>query len=582
MTFQNHAVSLTFEQALALFKTSDVIALDTETNALDVRDGSGYAIGVSLSSRMPRVGIVSTYLPFKHDRGSNCESESLYELKQAIESYEGWLVFHNAKFDLESLKTLGINYTGRFYCTMQIAHLLNEELPQSKSLDACVRHYCKGLQGKKDDASFKTMIKFFGWAGSPAEDMYDYAQWDAHITYSLMETLYPLMEAEGLIDYWNEKQHFYDVIRTMESRGVRIDPDLCLRMISLGEHAMEDIVEILQLNPGSSTDLAKLLLEELRLPIVKTSAKTGKPSFDKFAMEEYEAMLQLRNDATAHYILEYRGWQKSVSSNYRPYLELLSLDGRLHPNYKLHGTKTGRMSCEKPNLQQIPRVSDKAWNGALKSAFIPAEGYRLWEADYGQLEFRLATAYADEGALREIFDEGRDVFTEMSLQLGMARHDTKTLVYTIQYGGGIARISSVFGKTPAEAREIRETFYSTYPGFRAISNLAQRKVVAQGSLQLWSGRRRHFIHPKDEAHKGFNAVIQGGAADIVERTMSRVFREIDHPEECRMLLQVHDSLVFEIRDGLEAEYLPRIKACMEAVTPDFGVKFAVDVHEWGK
>lgn len=569
-----------FEETLKIFDTHDVIAIDTETNADDIRDGRGYAIGVSLACRIPGEGVVSAYLPFRHQRGLNLDSDSLYELKQKIESFKGYLIFHNAKFDLVSLGTLGINYPGKFYDTMQIAHLLNEELPYAKSLDSCVKFYCKDVPGKKNDDDFKNLIKLFGWGGMPVEAIEEYAKWDAVITYLLAEQLVPKMREEGITEYWDHKQEFYRVIIAMESYGVKVDTDLCKRMVTAGEQAMEDVVEILGLNPGSPIDLRKLLIDKLDLPVVKRSTKTDKASFDKEAMAEYELLLSKSDDPTAQYILAYRGWQKSVSSNYRAYLELLSPDGRLRPNYKLHGTKTGRMSCEKPNLQQIPRISNKPWNGELKHAFIAEEGYTLYEADYGQLELRLAAAYAREQKLITIFNEGRDVFTEMSKELGMARHDAKTLTYTIQYGGGISRLSSVFGFSRERAKTVREQFFTTYPGFRAVSSLAQRKAVANGSLKLWSGRRRHFLYPQDEAHKGFNSIIQGGAADIVERTMSRLFREVNHPQECRMLLQVHDSILFEVKDGLEDKYLPLIQEVMENVVPDFGVKFAVDLHPW--
>ena len=532
--------------------------------------------------------MVSSYLPFRHPAGptgvsSNLGRSELAELKKAIEEYKGIIVFHNAKFDLESLRTLGIHYTGLFYCTMLMAHLLNENLPFSKGLDSCGKHYLKD-PGKKMSDMFKGFLKVYGWVGMLPEIIFDYAAYDADLTLRLFECLKPLFSKEELDEYWTEhKIEFHDVIRTMERRGVRIDKDLCRKMTVLGKNAMEDIVELLDdQNPGSPKVLKKLLIDEMHLPVVKRSTKTGEPSFDKGAMEVYETILERQESPLAEWILAYRGWQKSVSSNYVPYIELLSPDGRLRPNYKMHGTKTGRMSCEKPNLQQIPRSGSKAWNGQMKQAFIPEEGYSLWEADYGQLELRLATAYADESLLKKVFAEGRDVFTEMSQQLGMARQDTKTLTYTIQYGGGINRLCTVFGISAERASAIRENFYQSYPGFRSKSNIASSKAKSRGKLRLWSGRYRHFLYPQDEAHKAFNSIIQGGAADIVERTMVRLFKQVDNEQECRMLLQVHDSVVFEIKKGLEDKYLPLIKACMENVEPDFGVKFAVDIHEWGK
>jgi DNA polymerase-1 len=297
-------------------------------------------------------------------------------------------------------------------------------------------------------------------------------------------------------------------------------------------------------------------------------------------MEEYEALLATMDDDRASLILEYRGYQKTVSSNYKPYRDLLSPDGRLRPNYKMHGTVTGRLSCEKPNLQQIPRVSDKPWNGSLKQAFIAEPGFTLWEADYSQLELRLAAAYAREEELLEVFNTGRDIFTEMAAKAGMARHDVKTRTYTIQYGGGARRLSQVFGVTLEEGMAIRDQFFADYPGFRRMSQNASSKCRTQGFLRYWSNRRRHFRDPQNEAHKAFNSVIQGGAAEIVKHTMLRTAK-VANDNDCRMLLQVHDSIVFEIRNRAEDHYCPLIQETMEQVVPDFGVKFAVDIHKWG-
>jgi DNA polymerase I-like protein with 3'-5' exonuclease and polymerase domains len=110
-------------------------------------------------------------------------------------------------------------------------------------------------------------------------------------------------------------------------------------------------------------------------------------------MEQYDEILSHSDDKRAQLVLEFRGWQKAVSSLYKPATELVSIDGRIRPNFKAHGTKTGRLSCESPNLQQIPRSGTKPWNGDAKQTFIPELGFKLVEFDYSQLEFRLAAAY---------------------------------------------------------------------------------------------------------------------------------------------------------------------------------------------
>lgn len=355
---------------------------------------------------------------------------------------------------------------------------------------------------------------------------------------------------------WQHKQDFLRVVIDMERLGIGIDVDLCNSMAERGEDQMFRIKRALGADPGKRSDLEKLLLSDLGLPVVKKTP-AGKPGFDKFAMEEYEEILAKTDNKTAQLILAFRGWQKSVSSNYRPYVELLSPDGRLRPNYKLHGTRTGRMSCEKPNLQQIPKEGTKPWNGRMKECFKPAPGYKLVEFDYSQLELRLATAYTKDESLMQVFAEGRDIFTEMSKELGLSRQDTKGLVYSIQYGAGVRRISNIFGVSTGEARKIIDNFYKTYPGFRTMSNACESIVLSKGSLRLISGRRRHFQYPRDEARKSFNSLIQGGAADLVERAMVRLHKRIAN-DDCRMLLQVHDSVIFEIKEEKVLEYGPKI------------------------
>lgn len=380
---------------------------------------------------------------------------------------------------------------------------------------------------------------------------------------------------------WQHKLDFYKVILAMESRGIGVDTEFCKYMELKGIDEMERVVNELGLNPGKKNDLAKLLIDELELPIVKTSDKTGQPSFDKFAMEEYDEILENRDNPTAKRVLEYRGWQKAVSSYYKPYQELLSADGRLRPDYKLHGTVTGRLSCQKPNLQQIPKEGTKPWNGRTKECFEPAPGYKLVEVDYSQLELRLGTVYAQEESLVRVFAEGRDIFTEMSKELGMSRQQTKGLVYSIQYGAGVNRISNIFDVSRQEAQGIINNYYKTYPGFRKMTHACEALVKQNKYLRLLSGRRRHFKH-ESEARKSFNSLIQGGAADLVERAMVRIFKRIDS-EDCKMLLQVHDSIIFEIKEDRVMEFVPEIIKTMvdHEIDELRAVKFDADAHWLG-
>ncbi len=566
------------EQDLSLFimgaLNADYVAVDTEASGQDIRDGRGYCIGVSLSYRFAgkQEGI---YLPFRHRRG-NLSKDYANRLEEIFA--HKCLIFHNAKFDLVSLGTLGLKVPGEFYDTMLMAHMINENW-LNKGLDWLGKTLLQ--EGKSGADPVRAIAKAMGgWDGVDPEIMAPYARQDAELTLRLFEYLRPQFIKQGLEPLWPIEQRFIRLIALMESRGVRVDSSLCRVQSDHGRQRMDLISQELGLNPGSPKDLAKLLLDELKLPVYKETPG-GKPCFDKFAMEQYEADLERINNPTAGMVKEYRGWSKAIAVAYDGYPALISPDGRLRPNYKLHGTVTGRLSCEKPNLQQIPRVSSNKWDGALKSLFIPADGYELWEADYSQLELRLGAAYAGERSLLEEFSKAdSDVFTRMAGELGFSRSDTKTLTYTLQYGGGIRRLSDVFGVDNSRAEEIRTQYFNTYPGFRRMPQQAASKAKSRGYVKMWTGRRRHFENPEEESHKAFNAIIQGGAAEIVKRSMLRLSESVDGPD-CRMLLQVHDSVVFEIREGMVDSYKAQIKEVMEAVEPDFGVRFAVQLKKWG-
>jgi DNA polymerase-1 len=571
-----------------------VLSFDTETNAKDIRTAEGYMTSFSLCLSLTGKEHYVCYFPVA--QGDKPELNEDWEwFKEFLANFPGILVMHNAKFDLEVLYRHGVDYKGRWYCTMLMAHLLNENYPYSKDLTSCVQHYVDKDLKKKDDQYFDFLKEFYGWEFIPVEVMRAYAEQDAYVTYRLFQALYPLFQKEVPDEYWEHKKKFMYVVRAMERQGVLIDQAMSREMIKIGEEEMAITQEKLgNFNPSSPNDLRRLFLDKLGLPVVKLTdsgeklKREGKEfdpydyaSFDKEAMEEYEQILEKTDDTTAQLVLHFRGWQKTVSSNYRSYLEKIGVDGRLRPNYKLHGTKTGRSSCSDPNLQQIPRSSTKPWNGNLKQAFLPSPGYSLWEFDYSQLELRLATAYARIPELSKVFNEGRDIFSEMAVGVGLPRQETKTFVYATQYGAGIDRLMASLKVSRERAEEIRASYRNTYPGFVRVSSRASRLCKTSGKIELWSGRFRHFRSRKDDAHKAFNSVCQGGAADIVESIMVRLFSDVSS-EDCRMVLTIHDSVVFEIKTTEVDDYTARIRAIMEDVRPNFGVKFAVEAKEFGK
>lgn len=568
--------TLDFEKAAA----APFLAVDTETNNQDLRDGRGHALGLSLAF-MCDGKLWSTYIPFRHYHGENAPFEFQQQVVSLIVNAK-MIVFHNAKFDLESLRSLGIFYEGEFYDTMLMVHMINENF-FNKGLDACSKFYL-GAAGKDRSDTMDQFIKIAGWGMVPPELITEYAATDAELTYDLFTDRLVEFGIQELVPLWPTEELFVRSLGNMERRGIRIDVPLCKQEAAKGEKRLAEIRKELGLNPGSTKDLEKLLIDKLGLPVMGRTPQ-GKPSFNKAAMESYELLLETmeaESDA-ARLVLEYRGWQKTVSSNYAAYLELLSPDGRLRPNFKIHGTRTGRLSCEKPNLQQIPRQSDKPWNGNLKAAFIPADGFRLLEADYSQIEFRIAAAYSKDQNLIDFFNSGADIFTSMANELHMQRQDVKTMTYLTLYGGGITKLMATLGVEEDEAAYLRNRYFLAYPGLKTVANKAANIARRQGYVKYWTGRRRHFDNPHEEAHKAFNSIIQGGAAEVVKRALIDCEAAFAGNPDVRLLLTVHDSLVFEVRDSMFDEVAQQVVSIMENPTgvPDFGVRFSVAYNEWG-
>lgn len=589
---------------IRLASASKALAVDTETTGLEVFDGRDYLTGLSFAF-FEGNEVRSTYLPFRHP-DTNWDEGVRDAVKLLIENHP-CLVFHNAKFDIGSLRTMNI-YVGDhqfFYDTMILAHLIDENKPfQGKGLDSLAKWYLKDGSGKQKSEGLEFWIKLYGWATVPSWLMYQYGRIDAELTLRLCSVLWQRVQSElnDPQEMWAHKQQMIRVLVDMKYNGIRVSKKRAEYLIEEGELAMAHTSNALGgINPASNTQMAKLMHEDLGVPILHwtkpakgkdPSTHIPKPSFTKDAMADYEEILDKMypGDTRVQNILTYRGWQKSVGF-LRSWMDLRSPDGRLRPNFIMHkdpdegGTVTGRLSCKDPNLQQIPRRSSKAWADRLKACFIPTPGYVLVEADYSQLELRLATAYAREASLRRVFIEKRDIFDEMSERLGITRDDCKMFVYATQYGAGVKRIAAALGITISQAKRLRNDYLATYGGFAEFGAKCESQVRSYGKAPLWSGRYRHFMDREGDARKAMNSIIQGGAADIVERVMVKCWEGFaKNNDDCRMLLQIHDAIIFEIKEEELEGYLAKIKETMEGVNEtikNFHVPFAVDAHKLG-
>lgn len=571
-------------------------ALDTETTGLTmIRDGRHYGIGFSVA--MPHEGVLcATYAGVQHPAGGNV-SGALYEaLSEALEGLNR-IYWQNYKYDRFAFLTMGVTTDPEYFIDGAVAaHLLDENNPRQKTLAALYDRWVGDGNGKITDDPFVEKEKKSGNQHITPAQMFEYGAQDAVATWKLDDVLRHRLIEEEMMPHWQHKADMLRWLWEMERRGVKIDRPVAREAAQTARERMAELTEAVGINLGSPKQLQGLLLGELEMPVVKRTPK-GAPSMDKEAMEEYDILLERADSPVAKQIKEYRGWQKATTASYEPYLLLADpSNDRIHPNYRLDVARTGRFSCTDPNLQQVPKEGDKPWKSKTKGCFIPEPGYVLVNADYSQLELRLGTLYAQEEHLVEVFmDPERDVFNEMSERLGMTRQDTKTLTYSMQYGAGVNRIMHAFGVDERTAKELIQNYFDTYPNFRALNRQVADVCKKQGYVQTWSGRRRRLVpyYMKDEngkskridpSYKAMNAMIQGGAADIVERVMLRAKDLLDDERDCRMLLQVHDALVWEVREELVEDAILDIKEVMEDVVAatgekDFaGMYFAVDAH----
>jgi DNA polymerase-1 len=472
------------------------------------------------------------------------------------------VVFHNAKFDLTVLEQAGLRFPSniQIYDTMLMHHLIDENPPHA--LKQLAQKYLGYQEAPEFQKRIKAMAKDYGWECVHPIAMGQYAEQDALLTMQLFKKILPEVEAQELDGCMKTDIEFMEFLRQVEVTGVRLDRELTLQRSLESADRMGKIRAELGFEPSKDRQLIDKLYSEppLGLGLVPSShTPTGR-------IQVNEAVLTGINHPLAGLVLEYRGLQKAKSTWYDGFLEKADLAGRLHPNFKQHGTLTGRLSCENPNLQQIPREYDR-----VKALFLADPGYELWEFDFSQIELRLAAVYGNETALLAAFREGRDVHQAVADALGISRYAAKTLNFAILYGAGAGKLATMLGITHAAAQNYLASYHTTYPELARISEHAAIVAERNGWVKYWTGRRRHFKWPS-ETHKAFNSIIQGGAFEIVKKSGL-----ILHYEKCRVVNQVHDSYWINLPMPVTPYKIRYICELMSGWTEEaFQMQFTVD------
>jgi DNA polymerase-1 len=547
--------------------SSDFVVVDTETTITDSL-GDRELLGVSVSLPDGRIA----YFPFDHKSGldfgdSNLPREYLCKLWDALSEKD--LVFHNAKFDLQVMEKFGFKHSGNVACTMIMSHIVDPYPPHG------LKELGEERLGIEDSAEMKTLLKKvqkagLEWHHIPPSIMAPYAANDAYLTRELYNHLMLDFWEYTTPEYFEMEMKFLMVLKEIESRGLLLDRDETASKLNAAVERMRAIQKELGFDPAKRTQLARKLYATppvgLGLPVYAYGAPSK--SFPLGFPTMNDAILSRYSHPVVGLVQEYRRVQKTESTYLRPWWEKSRSDGMLHPTFKPWGTITGRLSCENPNMQQVPRDS------YLKELFYAPDGHTLTEFDFDQIEFRLAVAYSKDSQLIGELLSGEDVHSVVAKQLGISRQNAKTVNYAMLYGAGIARMASQLHCSFNDAKTFWENYQNKYSGLARASASATIAAQQRNQIKYWTGRIKPFKSHK-EHHKAFNAAIQGGSFEIMKRSMLKL-----HEAGVPMVNQVHDSVWVNTQTDSERREICELMSSWQ--TKAFGVPFPVSAKKLGK
>ena len=559
------------------------VAIDTETTSLDEMQAD--LVGISLAV----VPGLACYVPVGHVAGGDDlfgqsarvagqldPAEVLAALKPVLEDPSILKIGQNVKYDWKMLARHGIRMAP-IADTMLMSYALNagthnhgmDELAQRYLGHSCMP--IKGLIG-----SGKSQINF---AQVPIEAAAPYAAEDAEVTLRLWQHLAPMLPARKVATaYHRLEAPMVPVLAEMEMAGIRIDGDVLKRMSNAFSQKMaglEDEIHALagqSFNIGSPKQLGEILFDKMGL----AGGKTGKTGAFSTSADVLEDLAAEGHDLAAR-VLDWRQIAKLKST----YTDALPTyvnpeTGRVHTSYSITGAQTGRLASTDPNLQNIPVRSDEGRR--IRQAFIAPEGHRLVSLDYSQIELRILAHVADIPALKQAFRDGIDIHAMTASQMfgvpvegmdPMIRRQAKAINFGVIYGISGFGLSRNLRIPRAEAQAFIDTYFERFPEIRAYMDRTVAEAKADGFVRTLFGRRINTpgINQSGPAAGGarraaINAPIQGAAADIIRRAMIRMPAAIAGLP-ARMLLQVHDELVFEVEAGAVDALIAAARDVME-------------------
>ncbi|WP_290436470.1 DNA polymerase I [Aeromonas caviae] len=567
-----------FDEWLARLQAAPLFAFDTETTSLDYMEAR--VVGVSFAIEPGK----AAYVPFGHDYlGAPVqltEAVVLGKLKPLLEDPARLKVGQNLKYDRNVLLNHGIELQGIAYDTMLESYVLNSTASRH-DMDSLARRYLNVETISFEDISGKG-VKQLTFNQIELEQAAPYAAEDADITLRLHQALWGKLSAEpGLAKVFSEIElPLLPVLARMERLGTTIEPKLLhqqsqeieVRLAELEKQAHELAGQ--EFNLSSPKQLGEILFTKLGLPIIKKTPK-GAPSTAEEVLAELAETYEL-----PQLLMEHRGLAK-LKSTYTDKLPLMikPQTGRVHTSYHQAVAATGRLSSTDPNLQNIPVRNEQGRR--IRQAFIPCAGYKLVAADYSQIELRIMAHLSGDKGLLTAFAEGKDIHKATAAEVfGVAldavtsdmRRSAKAINFGLIYGMSAFGLAKQLGIGRAEAQKYMDLYFERYPGVLEYMERTRQQADAQGYVETLFGRRLYLPDIKSRnaglrkaaERAAINAPMQGTAADIIKRAMINVdgwIRGIED-QSIRMLMQVHDELVFEIREEKLEEYIALIKEKM--------------------
>jgi DNA polymerase-1 len=588
----------TLEAWCARAMAQGYVAVDTETTSLDAMQAD--LVGVSLALAPGE----ACYVPLAH-RGADDlgldgptvaqipSTAAIAALKPMLEDPGTLKIAQNLKYDWLVLKRRGID-VAPFDDTMLLAYALDSGLGGHGMDDLCQRlvgH--KPIAFKEVAGSGKSMITF---DRVPVDKATAYAGEDADVTLRLWMLLKPRLAAEGLTTvYETLERPMVPVLGRMEREGITIDRAVLSRLSGDFAQSMAGLEhEIHELagepfNIGSPKQLGEILFDKMNLAGGKKT-KTGAWGTGADVLE----VLAAEGNPLPARVLDWRQMAK-LKSTYTDALPgfINPETGRVHTSYALASTSTGRLSSTDPNLQNIPVRTEAGRK--IRTAFIAAPGHKLVSADYSQIELRVLAHIADIASLKQAFADGLDIHAMTASEMfgvpvegmdPMVRRRAKAINFGIIYGISAFGLANQLAIPRGEAKDYIDMYFKRFPGIRDYMEATKEHCRKSGHVETVFGRKAHYpeINSKNPNHRAFmeraaiNAPIQGSAADIIRRAMIRMHAALDAAGlQARMLLQVHDELIFEAPDAEVAKTIEIAVAVMEKA-PEPAVKLSVPLR----